>query len=404
MAKIASINAYPISDSRGDQTIEVTVELDNGFKTRASVPSGVAQGNAEVHLVDVSVAVRNITQDIAPKLVGMDASDLEAIDKSMIDLDGTPDKSRLGANSTLVVSMAVARAIAYCDSLPLYKYIGKVFDGAKSLELPIPMFNTINGGQHASNNIDYQEFMAVPTGGKTFKEKLEMGINVFNELKNVLESKDLKIGTGDEGGYAPDLDTNEMALGLMLDAIKKAGYIPGKDVFLGIDVAASYLPPTFQLTNQHYVNLLRTYPIMYLEDPLPADDWHWWTQLGLEMNELVKEGKKVLLVGDDIFATNINRFRQGVRETVGNAILIKINQVGTLTEILEVIKLAKESGYKHIISHRAGETDDTFIADLAVGTGAACMKAGAPNLQHKERMVKYDRLVEIEAEMKSVKE
>ncbi len=401
MSKIASIRAYPISDSRGDQTVEVEIELDNGYKTRASVPSGVAQGNAEVHLVDVSVAVRNIQEDIATKLVGMEADDQMAIDKAMIDLDGTSDKSRLGANSTLAVSLAVARAIAYCDNLPLYRFIGKIFDGGHSIGLPTPMFNTINGGQHASNNIDYQEFMAVPVGGKSFKEKLEMGINVFNELKNVLESKGLKVGTGDEGGYAPDLDTNEMALGLMLEAIKKAGYLPGKDVFLGIDVAASYLPPTFQLTNQHYVDLLRTYPIMYLEDPLPADDWHWWTQLGWEMNEIVKEGKKVLLVGDDIFATNINRFRQGIRENVGNAILIKINQVGTLTEILEIIKLAKEGGYKHIISHRAGETNDSFIADIAVGTGADCMKAGAPNLEHKERMTKYDRLVEIEAEMKT---
>lgn len=400
MRKILNIKAYPINDSRGDQTLEVEVELENGYKTRASVPSGVTQVGADVHNVDVSVAVRNIERDIAPKLIGINADDLAQIDKIMIDLDGTPDKSRLGANATLCVSLAIARAIAYSDSLPLYKFIGKIFDDGQSIGLPTPMFNTINGGQHAENNIDYQEFMAVPVGGKSFKDKLDMGINIFNKLKNVLEAKDLKIGTGDEGGYAPDLDTNEMALGLMVEAIKEAGYTSGKDVFLAIDVAASYLPPTFQLTNQHYVNLLRTYPIMYLEDPLPADDWHWWTQLGLEMTELVKEGKKILLVGDDIFATNINRFRQGVRENVGNAILIKSNQVGTLSEILEVIKLAKDNGYMHIISHRAGETDDTFIADLAVGTGAQYMKAGAPNLQHKERMVKYDRLVEIENELK----
>lgn len=401
MRKISSIKAYPINDSRGDQTLEVEIGLENGFKTRASVPSGASQPNSNMHNVDVSVAVRNIESDIAPVLIGIQLIDQAQIDKIIIELDGTPDKSRLGSNATLAVSLAAARAIAYLDSLPLYRYIGKIFDGEKSLALPIPMFNTINGGQHADNNIDYQEFMAVPVSPKTFKAKLEVGIEVFNRLRIVLEAKGLKVGTGDEGGYAPDLDTNEMALGLMVEAIKASGYVSGKDIFLAIDVAASYLPPTFQLTNQHYVDLLETYPIIYLEDPLPPDDWHWWTQLGLEMNQLAKAGRKVMLVGDDIYSTNLDRFRQGIKENVGNAILIKSNQVGTLTELLEVIKLAKDNNYTHIISHRAGETEDTFISDLAVGTGAEYIKAGAPNLQHRERMLKYERLVEIEAELRA---
>ncbi|MDO8513405.1 MAG: phosphopyruvate hydratase [bacterium] len=402
MSKLVGIKAYPINDSRGDKTLEVEVELDNGYKAKASVPSGGGQANV-VHVVDVSVAVRNVEGDIKPKLIGLELTDQAAIDKIITDLDGTPDKSRLGANTTLAVSIAMARALAKSNSVSLFEHIGRSFDEGKSIKMPTPVFNAINGGQHADNNIDYQEFMTVPVGPPSFKEKLDAGMNIFNKLKAVLEAKGLKTGVGDEGGYAPDLDTNEMALGLLLEAIKEAGYIPGKDVFLAIDVAASFLPPTFQLTDKHYVDLLKTYPIIYLEDPLPADDWHWWTQLDIQMHEIDREGKTVFLVGDDIFSTNADRLRQGVKENVGNAILIKPNQAGTISEILDVIRVAKENNYVHIISHRAGETEDSFIADLAVGTGAGYIKAGAPNPEHRERMVKYERLAEIEQELKAEK-
>ncbi len=400
MAKIRNLRAYPVNDSRGVQTIEVEIELENGYRTKASVPSGVSSGNtSDVHLVDPMAAIRNIESDIAPKLIGDLVMDQLEIDGLMNQLDGTPNKYRLGANATLAVSLAAARAIAHNSNLPLYRYIGRIFDDEQSIKLPVPMFNAINGGQHADNNLDYQEFMAVPISGRTFEQKLEMGIKIFDELKRVLEKKALKTRVGDEGGYAPDLDTNEMALGLMVEAIEAAGYKAGKDVFLSLDVAASYLPPTFQMMTQHYIDIITNYPIISIEDPLPADDWHWWAQLNTDMIEANKKGKNVYLVGDDIFATNLNRFRQGINERVGNAILVKINQAGTLSEILDVIRLAKTSNYECMISHRAGETLDTFISDLAVGVGAGFVKAGAPNSEHQERMVKYQRLVDIEKEL-----
>jgi enolase len=297
------------------------------------------------------------------------------------------------------VSLAASKAAAKTLSLPLYRYIGRLLDGERSIKLPVPMFNVINGGQHANNNIDFQEFMAVPTGFKTFQERLDAGKNIFNSLRLVLEERNLKTDVGDEGGYAPDLDTNEMAFGLMEEATKQAGFTVGKDVYLAIDVAAAYLPPTFQLTTEHYVDLIKTYPIISIEDPLPSDDWHWWGQLKKAIDLSNKTGRPVYIVGDDIFMTHSDRLRKGITEAVANAVLIKINQVGTLTETLDTIKLAKENNYTTIVSHRAGETLDTFISDLAVGTGADFMKAGAPNDYHMERMSKYIRLVEIEKEI-----
>lgn len=399
MNSISGVKANQIKDSRGKPTVEVTIETNDGKKAKASVPSGASTGSGEAKVVEVDKAIENIEKEIAPKIIGQMVTAQRDIDRMMIDLDGTENKERLGANAILGVSLACARAAAESKNIPLFQYIDSLMPEGKNVSMPVPMFNLINGGKHAHNNIDFQEFMVVPSGINGFKNQLNAGVKIFETLKTVLENKGLKTNMGDEGGYAPDLDTNEMAFGLLMEAIEAAGFRPGKEVFLALDVAASSLPPTFQLNTDRYHSLVNTFPIISIEDPLPEDDWHWWAQLKLEMDQRNKTGRQIHLIGDDLFVTHIDRLRKGINQYVANAILVKVNQVGTLSETLDVVGLAKENNYTHIVSHRSGETGDSFIADLAVGTGAQYIKAGAPNKEHAERMAKYDRLVEIEKEL-----
>lgn len=398
MSKIHSLHGRIINDSRGDPTIEVELQTENGKVVNASVPNGISRGTEEALPIAPEEAVRKIETDIAPQIVGKEIVQKD-LDAFLLSLDGTEKKGNLGANTMLGVSLAIAKAGAASEDIPLFKYIGNIFDGGNSIALPIPMFNLINGGAHASNNLEFQEFMAVPSGFGSFRERFEVGTKIFETLKKVLQEKGLKTDDGDEGGYAPDLDTNEMALGLMIEAINQAGYKAGRDVFLALDVAASYLPPTFQLNIERFVNLSGMFPIVSLEDPLGEDDWERWAQLKLELEHTNKTGRPIYLVGDDLFVTHIDRLKKGINQYVANGILIKINQVAVLSEILEIIKLAKANDYIHIISHRAGETMDSLIADLAVGTGATYMKAGAPNVNHPERISKYERLIKIEKEL-----
>ena len=409
MPVIIEVIGREIIDSRGNPTVEVEVILENGFMGRASVPSGASTGSHEaLELRDkdarrylgkgVQKAIQNIHRMIAPKLLGMDVLDQTGIDMAMIRWDGTPNKIRLGANAILGVSLACAKAAANNLGIPLYQHLG----GLSATQLPLPLMNILNGGVHADNNVDLQECMILPIGAKSFKEALRMGVEVFHNLKSILKTKGYKTSVGDEGGFAPDLHSNEEAFTLIVEAIRKAGYRPGKDMALGIDAAATefYRNGFYFLKAEkkpkktsgemidYYESLIKKFPILSIEDGLAEDDWKGWKVMTTRL------GKKIQLVGDDLFVTNPNRLSRGIREGVANAILVKPNQIGTLTETLEVVEMAKRAGYRTIISHRSGETEDTSISDLAVGTNAGQIKTGATS--RTDRVAKYNQLIRIE--------
>jgi enolase len=406
---ITEIRAREILDSRGRPTVEAEVYLANGGFGLAQVPSGASTGSFEAHELrdddasryggkGVLKAVANIEDKIAPALEGMDAFDQMAIDRSMIELDGTSTKSKLGANAILAVSLANSKAVANALGVPLYRYLG----GPLANLLPVPLMNVINGGSHAANNIDFQEFMIVPVGATSFKEALRWGAEIFAALSKVLDEKGLLTGVGDEGGFAPNLASNQASLELLMAAIESAGYKPGEQVALALDVAASefykdgnYIYDGSSHTPGQFIDYLADlttkYPIVSIEDGLHEDDWANWQLL------TQKIGSKVQLVGDDLFVTNTTRLRQGIKEKSANAILIKLNQIGTLTETLQTIDLGTRNGFKSIISHRSGETEDTTIADLAVATRAGQIKTGS--LCRSERVAKYNRLLRIEDEL-----
>ena len=410
MSVIELVYAREVLDSRGNPTVEVEVVLESGSVGRAIVPSGASTGAFEaVELRDgdkgryigkgVEKAVANVNEVIAPELEGMDAFDQPAIDALMIELDGTHNKGKLGANAILGVSMAVARAAAEDLGLPLFQYIG----GVNAKQLPVPMMNILNGGEHADNSVDVQEFMILPVGAKSFKEGLRMGAEVFHSLKKVLSERGLACGVGDEGGFAPNLGSNREALELIVEAIEKAGYKPGDDVRLGLDVAATemYDKETKlydlkhegkKLTAEQMVDLyeewVNNFPIVTIEDGLDEEDWDGWKILTDRL------GNKVQLVGDDLFVTNTERLERGIEAGVANSILIKVNQIGTVTETLDAIEMAKRAGYTAVISHRSGETEDTTIADLAVAVNAGQIKTGAPS--RTDRVAKYNQLLRIE--------
>ena len=410
MSVIELVYAREVLDSRGNPTVEVEVVLESGSVGRAIVPSGASTGAFEaVELRDgdkgrylgkgVEKAVANVNEVIAPELEGMDAFDQPAIDALMIELDGTHNKGKLGANAILGVSMAVARAAAEDLGLPLFQYIG----GVNAKQLPVPMMNILNGGEHADNSVDVQEFMILPVGAKSFREGLRMGAEVFHSLKKVLSERGLACGVGDEGGFAPNLGSNREALELIVEAIEKAGYKPGDDVRLGLDVAATemYDKETKlydlkhegkKLTAEQMVDLyeewVNNFPIVTIEDGLDEEDWDGWKILTDRL------GNKVQLVGDDLFVTNTERLERGIEAGVANSILIKVNQIGTITETLDAIEMAKRAGYTAVISHRSGETEDTTIADLAVAVNAGQIKTGAPS--RTDRVAKYNQLLRIE--------
>ncbi|AUN13079.1 phosphopyruvate hydratase [Paraclostridium sordellii] len=410
MSLIDLVYAREVLDSRGNPTVEVEVVLESGATGRAIVPSGASTGAFEaVELRDgdkdrflgkgVEKAVDNVNEIIAPELEGMDATDQPGIDGLLIELDGTLNKGKLGANAILGVSMAVARAAAEEVGLPLFQYLG----GVNAKQLPVPMMNILNGGEHADNNVDVQEFMILPVGAKSFREGLRMGAEVFHSLKKVLGEKGLACGVGDEGGFAPNLDSNRAALELIVEAIKKAGYEPGQDVMLGLDVAATemYNKETKkyvlagegkELTSEQMVELYEdwanNFPIITIEDGLDEEDWDGWKVLTERL------GNKLQLVGDDLFVTNTERLERGIEAGVANSILVKVNQIGTLTETLDAIEMAKRAGYTAVISHRSGETEDTTIADLAVAVNAGQIKTGAPS--RTDRVAKYNQLLRIE--------
>jgi enolase len=417
MSTIQDIRAREILDSRGTPTIEVDVILDNGVAGRAAVPSGASTGEHEaLELRDpdngrylgkgVRAAVQNVTELIAPALREMDPGDQLEIDQTLIELDGTPNKGKLGANAILGVSMAVARAAAMDHEMPLYRYLG----GPLTRTLPVPLMNILNGGAHATNTVDFQEFMIVPIGAEAFSDALRMGAEVFHALKKVLVKRGLATGVGDEGGFAPDLRSDEEALQVIIEAIESAKYEPGREVALALDCAASELfsngAYTFKKSGAGtrdagamvdlYTDWLDRYPIVSIEDGLAEDDWDGWATLTTRL------GDRVQLVGDDLFVTNTERLARGIESGVGNAILIKVNQIGTLTETLEAIELARSAGYLSVISHRSGETEDTFIADLAVGTGAGQIKTGSAS--RSDRVAKYNQLLRIEEELGSAAE
>lgn len=415
--EIVDVKALEILDSRGNPTIQVEVVLDGGYRGIASVPSGASTGSFEaVELRDgdktryfgkgVQKAVENVNKKIAKKIVGMNVYEQRKIDQELVKVDDTPNKSNLGANSLLGVSLAVARAAAESLNMELYEYIG----GIQAKELPVPMMNILNGGKHSDNNISIQEFMIMPIGEITFQERLKRGVEVYHTLKKVLKEKGYSVGVGDEGGFAPDLENEEQALDLIIEAIKKAGYEPEKDIVLALDIASTemydeaqkigkdgyYFWKTKQLKTrqemiQYVIDLCDKYPIVSVEDGLAEEDWESWKEL------TNKIGDKVQLVGDDLFVTNPKRLRNGIEKNVANSILIKPNQIGTLTETLDTIYIAKSNGYKTVISHRSGETDDTTIADIAVGVNGGQIKTGAPC--RIDRVAKYNRLLKIEAEL-----
>lgn len=411
MSAIVDVYAREVLDSRGNPTVEVEVILEDGTMARAIVPSGASTGAHEaVELRDedaerymgkgVLTAVDNVNEIIAPEIIGMDVTGQIDIDTLMLELDGTPNKGKLGANAILGVSMAVARAAADYLGMPLYHYIG----GINARQIPVPMMNILNGGQHADNNVDIQEFMIVPAGAPSFAEGLRMGAEVYHNLKKVLKSKGLATAVGDEGGFAPDLPSNEAALDVILEAIAAAGYKAGEDIFLALDVAATelykdgkyHLDSTSQVMTTEemvdfYVGLVGKYPIISIEDGLAEDDWNGWALL------TEKLGKKIQLVGDDLFVTNTERLARGIKEGICNSILIKLNQIGTVSETMEAIEMAKKAGYTCVISHRSGETEDTFIADIAVATNAGQIKTGAPT--RTDRVAKYNQLLRIEEEL-----
>lgn len=411
MTIISDVYAREVLDSRGNPTVEVEVYLESGAIGRAIVPSGASTGVHEaVELRDddksrylgkgVLNAVKNVNEIIAPEVIGMDALDQLGIDKLMIKLDGTPNKGKLGANAILAVSMAVARAAADALDLPLYVYLG----GFNAKQLPVPMMNIVNGGAHADNNVDVQEFMVLPVGAPSFKEALRMGAEIFHNLKSVLKGKGLNTAVGDEGGFAPNFTSNEDALSSIIEAIEKAGYKPGEDVFLGMDVASTefFKDGKYVLegegksyTPAEFVDLLASwvdkYPIITIEDGCSEDDWDGWKLL------TEKLGDKIQLVGDDLFVTNTERLERGINEGIGNSILIKVNQIGTLTETFDAIEMAKRAGYTAVVSHRSGESEDSTIADIAVATNAGQIKTGAPS--RTDRVAKYNQLLRIEDQL-----
>lgn len=412
MSGIANVKARQIIDSRGNPTVEVEVLLESGAQGRAAVPSGASTGEKEaIELRDgdkkrwmgkgVSKAVANVGKTIAPKLLGMEALDQVAVDQAMIALDGTKTKGKLGANAILGVSLAVAKAAASETGQPFYRYLG----GTNARVLPVPLMNIINGGAHADNRLDLQEFMIMPVGAARFSDALRMATEVFHTLKALLKKKGLSTAVGDEGGFAPDLQSNEEALALIMEAIEAAGYRPGRDIALALDCAASELYERGRYVLEaeknperssedmvaYYGKLLDRYPIVSIEDGLSELDWKGWKVL------TEKLGKRVQLVGDDIFVTNVEIFAKGIAEGIGNSILIKLNQIGTLTETLDAIELAKRSGYTAIISHRSGETEDTTIADVAVATNSGLIKTGS--LSRTDRVAKYNQLLRIEDEL-----
>ncbi|WP_313756976.1 phosphopyruvate hydratase [Tissierella sp.] len=410
MSIIVDIYAREVLDSRGNPTVEVEVWTEDGAFGRALVPSGASTGAFEaVELRDgdkerflgkgVMNAVNNVNDIIAEEVIGMDVFEQGAIDKLMIRLDGTSNKGKLGANAILGVSLAVARAAADELGMPLYQYVG----GVNSKTLPVPMMNILNGGEHADNNVDIQEFMVMPIGAKNFKEALRMGAEIFHSLKSVLKSNGLNTAVGDEGGFAPNLSSNEEALKTIVEAIEKAGYKPGEEIMLALDVAASEMydddKKVYNLAGEgriltveemidYYEELVNKYPIISIEDGLAEDDWDGWKLLTDRL------GKKVQLVGDDLFVTNTERLNKGIELGISNSVLVKLNQIGTLTETLDTIEMAKTNGYTAVISHRSGETEDTTIADLAVATNAGQIKTGAPS--RTDRVAKYNQLLRIE--------
>ncbi|MDU5441544.1 MAG: phosphopyruvate hydratase [Finegoldia magna] len=413
MSSIIDVYAREVLDSRGNPTVEVEVYTEAGAMGSAIVPSGASTGVHEaVELRDndekrflgkgVETAVDNVNLEIADELVGWDVFDQVGIDNYLIELDGTENKSRLGANAILGVSLAVAKAAADENGQRLFEYI----EGVNGKTLPVPMMNILNGGQHADNNVDIQEFMIMPVGGENFKESLRIGTEVFHNLKNVLKSRKLNTAVGDEGGFAPNLESNEEALQTIVEAIKKAGYEPGKDVMIAIDAAASefYEDGKYNMAGdnavrtsdemiEYYKNLVEKYPIISIEDGLAEDDWDGWKKLTQEL------GSKIQLVGDDLFVTNVKRLQKGIEMGVCNSILIKLNQIGTLTETLDAIELAKRHGYTAVISHRSGETEDTTIADVAVATNAGQIKTGSTS--RTDRICKYNQLLRIEDMLES---
>ncbi len=410
-AKIANIHAREIIDSRGNPTVEADVVLESGILGRAAVPSGASTGSREaIELRDgdksrylgkgVLTAVANINGEIRDALLGKDASDQAAIDQTMIDLDGTENKDRLGANALLAVSMAAAKAAATEAGLPLYRYLG----GSNATTLPVPMMNIINGGSHADNSVDLQEFMIQPVGAKNISEAIRCGAEIFHALKKVLHDRGLNTAVGDEGGFAPDLPSNEAAIEVILEAIKAAGYSAGKDVFIAIDAAASefYKDGKYELTSEgktltaaelvdEYVSWVDKYPILSIEDGLDESDWEGWALLTKKL------GDKIQLVGDDLFVTNTKILKRGIDESIANSILIKVNQIGTLTETFAAIDMAKAAGYTAVMSHRSGETEDATIADLAVATGTGQIKTGS--LSRSDRIAKYNQLLRIAEEL-----
>ena len=409
MALIDAIHAREILDSRGNPTVEVEVLLSDGQIGRAAVPSGASTGEHEaVELRDgdkgrylgkgVQKAVDAVIDQIAPALIGFDATDQRSIDQSMIDLDGTANKSKLGANAILGVSLAVANAAAASADLPLYKYLG----GPNAHVLPVPLMNILNGGSHADSDVDIQEFMVVPLGAETFSEGLRWGVEVYHALKAVLQAKGLSTGLGDEGGFAPNLPSNRAALDLIQEAIRNAGYTPGQDIALALDVASSefFKDGAYQFEGKslsssemsaYYAELVADYPLVSIEDPLDENDWEGWKTLTDAI------GDKVQIVGDDLFVTNPERLQTGIDSKTANSLLVKVNQIGSLTETLDAVSLAQRAGYTTITSHRSGETEDTTIADIAVATNAGQIKTGAP--ARSERVAKYNQLLRIEEEL-----
>ncbi|MFN8097242.1 MAG: phosphopyruvate hydratase [Dermatophilaceae bacterium] len=409
MAIIEAIIAREILDSRGNPTVEVEVGLDDGTIGRAAVPSGASTGAFEaVERRDgdkgryggkgVEQAVEAVTEEIAPKLYGFDATDQRLVDAEMLSLDGTANKGELGANAILGVSLAVARAAADSAGLPLFRYVG----GPNARVLPVPMMNILNGGSHADSNVDIQEFMIAPIGAASFREALRWGAEVYHALKGVLHDKGLATGLGDEGGFAPNLESNAAALDLILEAIKKAGYEPGRDIALALDVAASEFHKDGSYSFEggtksaaemidYYAGLVENYPLVSIEDPLNEDDWEGWHAITERL------GGKVQLVGDDLFVTNPERLARGIAEGTANALLVKVNQIGSLSETLDAVDMAHRAGYTCMMSHRSGETEDTTIADLAVATNCGQIKTGAP--ARSERVAKYNQLLRIEEEL-----
>nr|WP_274709675.1 phosphopyruvate hydratase [Corynebacterium sp. c6VSa_13] len=400
--------AREILDSRGNPTVEAEVFLDDGAHGVAGVPSGASTGVHEAHELrdggerylgkGVSKAVNNVNEEIADEIAGIEADDQRLVDKAMIDLDGTENKSRLGANAILGVSIAVAKAAAESAGLPLYRYIG----GPNAHLLPVPMMNIVNGGAHADSGVDVQEFMIAPIGAETFAEALREGAEVYHALKSVIKDKGLSTGLGDEGGFAPSVGSTKEALDLIVEAIKKAGFTPGKDIALALDVASSEFykdgkyhfeggEHTAEEMSKVYAELIENYPIVSIEDPLQEDDWEGYTALTAAI------GDKVQIVGDDFFVTNPARLKEGIEKKAANALLVKVNQIGTLTETFDAVELAHRSGYRTMMSHRSGETEDTTIADLAVALSCGQIKTGAP--ARSERVAKYNQLLRIEQEL-----